>query len=136
MAPVLEKSLRRLKNLPPGEALILYYAASILLGALALCLPVAAHGEPLSFLDALFTATSAQCVTGLVVVDTGTKLTLFGQVVVLALIQIGGLGSPPSRSTSSSTCGWGSAPGGGGSSRRPCCTPPSTPSRISFAPSS
>jgi trk system potassium uptake protein TrkH len=43
-------------------------------------------------LDALFTATSAQCVTGLILVDTGTKLTLFGQCVVLALIQIGGLG--------------------------------------------
>jgi trk system potassium uptake protein TrkH len=92
MVPVFQKSLRRLKNMPPGEALIIYYAASILIGALALCLPVAAHGQPLSFLDALFTATSAQCVTGLVVVDTGTKLTLFGQLVVLALIQVGGLG--------------------------------------------
>jgi trk system potassium uptake protein TrkH len=92
MAPVLEKSLRRLKNLPPGEALIIYYAATILIGAMALCLPIAANGKPLSFLDALFTATSAQCVTGLVVVDTGTKLTLFGQLVVLALIQVGGLG--------------------------------------------
>ncbi len=48
--------------------------------------------QPLSFLDALFTATSAQCVTGLVVVDTGTRLTLFGQLVVLVLIQVGGLG--------------------------------------------
>ncbi len=84
--------VKHLKSLPPGQALFLYYAAAILLGALLLTLPAAAHGSPLSFLDALFTATSAQCVTGLSVVDTGSKLTLFGQLVVLALIQIGGLG--------------------------------------------
>ncbi|HXV21844.1 MAG TPA: TrkH family potassium uptake protein [Desulfuromonadales bacterium] len=84
--------VKKLKNIPPGQALILYYAAAILLGAMLLSLPVAAHGSPLSFLDALFTATSAQCVTGLIVVDTGSKLTLFGQLVVLALIQVGGLG--------------------------------------------
>lgn len=84
--------VKRLKNLPPGQALILYYFAAILLGAVLLALPIAANGEPLSFLDALFTATSAQCVTGLIVVDTGSKLTLFGQLVVLTLIQIGGLG--------------------------------------------
>ncbi len=83
---------KRLKNLPPGQALILYYAAAILLGGLLLSLPVAAHGARLSFLDALFTATSAQCVTGLAVVDTGSRLTLFGQLVVLVLIQVGGLG--------------------------------------------
>ena len=88
----MSKVAKRMKNLPPGQALILYYAVAILLGAVALSLPIAAHGEPLSFLDALFTATSAQCVTGLIVVDTGTKLTLFGQLVVLLLIQIGGLG--------------------------------------------
>jgi trk system potassium uptake protein TrkH len=82
----------RLKKLAPGQALILYYAIAIFLGAVALSLPIAANGNPLSFLDALFTATSAQCVTGLVVVDTGTRLTLFGQMVVLVLIQIGGLG--------------------------------------------
>ena len=46
----------------------------------------------MSFLDALFTATSAQCVTGLSVVDTGTRLSLFGQGVLLLLIQVGGLG--------------------------------------------
>jgi trk system potassium uptake protein TrkH len=82
----------RITKLAPGPALILYYAIAILVGSVALSLPMAAHGEPLSFLDALFTATSAQCVTGLIVVDTGTRLTLFGQLVVLALIQIGGLG--------------------------------------------
>jgi trk system potassium uptake protein TrkH len=81
-----------LQTRPPGQILILYYAAAILVGSLLLATPWAANGEPLSLLDALFTATSAQCVTGLVVVDTGSKLTLFGQGVVLALIQIGGLG--------------------------------------------
>jgi trk system potassium uptake protein TrkH len=83
---------RYVRNLPPGQMLIVYYAAAILLGALLLGLPAATRGEPLSFLDALFTATSAQCVTGLIVVDTGTKFTLFGQLVVLLLIQVGGLG--------------------------------------------
>ena len=82
----------RLKKLAPGQVLILYYAVAILLGALLLKTPWAAHGAPLSFLDAVFTATSAQCVTGLAVVDTGSKLTLFGQLVVLLLIQVGGLG--------------------------------------------
>jgi trk system potassium uptake protein TrkH len=83
---------QRLQDLPPGQMLMLYYAAAILLGAVLLSLPVAAVGAPLPFLDALFTATSAQCVTGLAVVDTGTRFSLFGQTVILVLIQIGGLG--------------------------------------------
>lgn len=86
------RSIKRIKNLSPAQALVIYYAAAILLGTLLLATPWAAHGVPLAFLDALFTATSAQCVTGLIVVDTGTKLTLFGQCIVLVLIQIGGLG--------------------------------------------
>lgn len=61
-------------------------------GTLLLWLPVAAAGPPLSLLDAFFTAASAVCVTGLVVVDTPTALSMFGQVVVLLLIQAGGLG--------------------------------------------
>jgi trk system potassium uptake protein TrkH len=89
---VMNQLVKRLKNVAPGSALISYYLIAILLGALLLSLPIAAHGTPLSFLDALFTATSAQCVTGLIIVDTGSRLTLFGQLVVLALIQIGGLG--------------------------------------------
>lgn len=65
----------------------------ILTGALLLMLPFASRdGESIGFLKALFTATSASCVTGLVVADTWTQWTLFGQVVILALIQIGGLG--------------------------------------------
>jgi len=84
--------LGRLKKFSPAQALMFYYAAAILAGALLLATPLAVKGEPLSFLDALFTATSAQCVTGLSVVDTGSRLSLFGQGVVLLLIQVGGLG--------------------------------------------
>lgn len=86
------RTIQIIRDFSPAQALVFYYAVAILLGTGLLATPLAAHGEPLSFLDALFTATSAQCVTGLVVVDTGTRLTLFGQCVVLALIQIGGLG--------------------------------------------
>ena len=65
----------------------------ILLGSLLLALPVAsATGVPVPWFDTLFTATSAVCVTGLVVVDTGTVYSTFGHVVLLILIQIGGLG--------------------------------------------
>jgi len=84
--------MSRIRTLSPGAALILYYAAAIFAGAILLATPLAAKGAPLSFLDAFFTATSAQCVTGLIVVDTGARFTLFGQIVILALIQIGGLG--------------------------------------------
>src|SRR3990172_2450777 len=64
----------------------------ISLGTFFLSFPIsAAHGK-LAFLDALFTATSATCVTGLVVVDTGTTFSLFGQILVLILIQVGGIG--------------------------------------------
>jgi len=86
------KFSRLRRKLSPHWALILYYGLAILFGTLLLATPLASHGPRLRLLDALFTATSAQCVTGLVVVDTGSRLTLFGQLVVLALIQIGGLG--------------------------------------------
>lgn len=85
-------NLRFLKLAPP-QILVLGFAGVILAGTLLLMLPVSAgSGHPLSFMDALFTATSAACVTGLAVVDTGTHLSGFGQAVVLVLIQIGGLG--------------------------------------------
>lgn len=64
----------------------------IIAGAVLLMLPISVKQGSVSFLDALFTATSASCVTGLVVFDTFTKWTLFGQLVILCLIQIGGLG--------------------------------------------
>jgi len=81
-----------LRRLAPGHALILYYILAILVGSVFLSLPMASEGAPLPFIDALFTATSAQCVTGLTVIDTGSGLSVFGQSVVLCLIQLGGLG--------------------------------------------
>ncbi|MBR6767491.1 MAG: Trk family potassium uptake protein [Clostridia bacterium] len=69
------------------------FASLIFLGSILLTLPVAsATGVRISWFDALFTATSAVCVTGLVVVDTGTTFSAFGHVVLMVLIQVGGLG--------------------------------------------
>lgn len=81
------------KFFDPPKILVSGFALIIFIGALLLTLPVATvDGRGMPFLDALFTATSATCVTGLVVVDTGTTFTLFGQLVILTLIQVGGLG--------------------------------------------
>ncbi|MEG2338391.1 MAG: TrkH family potassium uptake protein [Clostridium sp.] len=80
-------------KLKPVQILALGFAALILLGAILLMLPISSKsGTYTSFLDSLFTATSATCVTGLVVVDTGTHWSTFGQIVIITLIQIGGLG--------------------------------------------
>lgn len=76
----------------PAKILVGGFALLILCGTLLLSLPVSAVEGRLPFLDALFTATSAVCVTGLVVVDTGTYFTRFGQTVIMLLIQFGGLG--------------------------------------------
>ncbi len=83
----------KLPKLSPTKAILVGFCSIILLGTLLLCLPFATR-EPMttSPLDALFTATSATCVTGLVRFDTYTHWTLFGQLVILALIQIGGMG--------------------------------------------
>lgn len=72
--------------------LTLGYLIIILLGSVLLVLPFAAREGHTSYIDALFTATSAACVTGLVPFDTFTHWTLFGQIVILLLIQLGGLG--------------------------------------------
>lgn len=80
-------------RLNPAQILVLGFASIILIGAILLNLPIASQkGESIGFINALFTATSAVCVTGLVVVDTGTYWTIFGKTVILLLIQIGGLG--------------------------------------------
>ncbi|RXR25339.1 TrkH family potassium uptake protein [Oerskovia turbata] len=76
----------------PGRLVVLGFAGAILLGAILLALPVSAAGRPATALEALFTATSAVCVTGLAVVDTATFWSPFGQVVILVLIQLGGFG--------------------------------------------
>lgn len=80
-------------KLSPNRSIALGFLAIILAGALLLMLPVANRtGQGLSFLDSLFTATSATCVTGLVAADTWTQFNLLGQGILLALIQVGGLG--------------------------------------------
>ncbi|GIP49355.1 K+ transporter Trk [Paenibacillus sp. J53TS2] len=80
-------------SLSPPQILVIGFALIILLGALLLMLPISSKsGESLSIVDAVFTATSATCVTGLVVVDTGTYFSTFGQIVIMLLIQVGGLG--------------------------------------------
>jgi len=77
----------------PPRILALGFMTTILLGALLLNLPRASvSGESIGFIDALFTSASAVCVTGLVVVNTADHWTVFGQAVILMLIQIGGLG--------------------------------------------
>lgn len=90
--PVLVQQVEKnLLSLTPPQALILSFVALSLLGAVLLKLPIASH-QPTSWPQALFTAVSAATVTGLVVVDTGTHFTLFGQWVLLLLMQCGGLG--------------------------------------------
>lgn len=72
---------------------MLSFLAVIVLGSILLSLPVSsADGEPVAYLDALFTATTATCVTGLVTVPTVSAWSVFGQAVILVLIQVGGLG--------------------------------------------
>lgn len=79
------------RNVNPPRLLVESFAALITLGTCLLKLPVATQA-PISWMEAAFTATSAVTVTGLVVVDTGSQFTVFGQLVILTLIQLGGLG--------------------------------------------
>lgn len=79
------------KNVSPARLFIFSFLFIIIGGSLLLMLPNATTGR-ISYLDSLFTSTSAVCVTGLIVVDTATAFTTFGQIIILMLIQIGGLG--------------------------------------------
>lgn len=79
------------KHLSPGQVLVIGFLSFILIGALLLMLPIS-NTKGCSFVDALYTATSAVCVTGLIVKDIPNDFTLFGQMVILLLIQLGGLG--------------------------------------------
>lgn len=82
-----------MRAMRPAQIITLMFLAVIFLGAAVLTLPAAsAAGKPTDFLTCLFTATSATCVTGLSVVETGLHWSVFGQWVILLLIQIGGLG--------------------------------------------
>lgn len=81
------------KKLTSSQIIVLGFLGAILLGALLLMLPIStADGQGATFADALFTATSATCVTGLVVQDTATYWSGFGQGVILTMIQVGGMG--------------------------------------------
>ncbi|HKK65537.1 MAG TPA: potassium transporter TrkG, partial [Clostridia bacterium] len=75
----------------PAQTILFSFQMVILGGTLLLMLPFTTTGDGMTFIDALFTATSAVCVTGLIVVDTATAFTLWGQLIILVLIQIGGL---------------------------------------------
>lgn len=90
---VFKRGLFSIAKMPPARVMVIGFALIILMGAILLSLPIStSSGKGISFIDALFTATSAVCVTGLVVVDTGTYWSAFGQTVIILLIQIGGLG--------------------------------------------
>ncbi len=82
----------RLLKMHPAVLVLASFLLAIAVGALLLTLPFSSRFARMSPMDALFTATSAVCVTGLTVVDTGSYFTIFGQVIILIMIQIGGLG--------------------------------------------
>lgn len=86
-APLMQRTIR------PERVMVLGFLMMILAGGVLLSLPAAAQsGQSVGLGDGLFTAASAVCVTGLITVDTGTTYSLWGQIVLLALIQVGGLG--------------------------------------------
>lgn len=82
-----------IKKISPGRLIVLGFALVIIMGTILLMLPISLNeGVEISFIDALFTSTSAVCVTGLIAVDTADTFNVFGRTVVAMLIQIGGLG--------------------------------------------
>lgn len=90
---MIKKKIKRRFIVSPAQTMVVGFALIILLGGILLNLPIASKsGEQVGFVNAVFTATSAVCVTGLVVVDTGTYWSTFGKFVIISLIQIGGLG--------------------------------------------
>lgn len=90
---ITQRKKNPLKTISPTRIIVSSFALIIFTGACLLSLPIASNdGNSIGFLNALFTATSATCVTGLVIADTLTQWTLFGQIIILFLIQVGGLG--------------------------------------------
>ncbi len=88
-----KRALPKSRHLSATQIILIGFILLIILGTLLLMLPISSHdGTPTSLRSSLFTATSATCVTGLIVEDTGTHWSLFGQIVIITLIQIGGLG--------------------------------------------
>lgn len=92
ISPKRMSNIHRLRGMSPAALLIAAYVLAIALGTVLLVLPVSSSGGATSVVDALFTSASAICVTGLIVVDTGTHYSGFGQAVIAMLIQAGGLG--------------------------------------------
>jgi trk system potassium uptake protein TrkH len=88
MSPFVKKR----DSLSPTQMIVFSFLSIIVTGTILLLRPWSTTGDNLNFIDALFTAVSATCVTGLTVIDIGTELTQFGQWVILILIQVGGLG--------------------------------------------
>ena len=89
----MKQFLLSIKRQPPGRLIVVGFALVILLGTGLLLLPISVRDDAtVSFIDALFTSTSAVCVTGLIAIDVADHFTVFGQAVVAALIQVGGLG--------------------------------------------
>ena len=87
------RPIKKRKRLSSFQIIILGFVGVILLGALLLMLPISSQDRVVTpFNQTLFTSTSAVCVTGLIVQDTATHWSLFGQIIILALIQVGGLG--------------------------------------------
>ena len=84
--------MKRKISLSTTHVILLSFIITILIGSLLLYLPISYKGNNISYLDALFTATTSTCVTGLVTVPTYSTWTIFGQIIILILIQIGGLG--------------------------------------------
>lgn len=86
-------NINSLKKLSPSRKLILGFFIAIFVGTLLLMMPFSLNeGQKLSFLDSLFTITSAMCVTGLSVIDVSKVLSFYGQIILLVFIQLGGLG--------------------------------------------
>ena len=80
---------KRIFKMTPAKYILLSFMALILIGAFLLCLPISnVDGRWLPFVDALFSSTTSVCVTGLMTIDIASKLTLFGEIVVLFLIQL------------------------------------------------
>ena len=88
--PVINKTEKRFS---PSQTLVIGFFLIIVVGSLLLCLPISSKsGSFTPFFDCLFTATSATCVTGLVIYDTFAHWNIFGQIVIALLIQVGGIG--------------------------------------------
>ncbi|MBO7079658.1 MAG: Trk family potassium uptake protein [Bacilli bacterium] len=87
-----KKDIKIKKNMSPVKVLSLGYLITIAIGTILLLMPFASNTGKTTFIEAIFTATSAVCVTGLTVVNTLEHFTLFGKIVIISLIQIGGLG--------------------------------------------